>query len=272
LPRDAKATRDELNSSLKTNCGKLLSVTSIRSNLFNTRFSTRGDAMRATTFGVFVMSLCVVCTTTLHAELPPGAYEELLKEATEVLDVRITKVMDASATPTDQPQLICDATVLAVKRSKSGIKQGETIQFNSYYVTDAARQRGWAGPKIPPRLSVGQVWRISLKAGEDGKPFELAAYGRSFQPLDSQDTPNTSPERLGVMAVPAGGGGLQITGVSRRSLADKLGLRSGDRVLEINGMPTSASADVGPAIAQNPERLESKFVRDGETIELTLKR
>jgi membrane-associated protease RseP (regulator of RpoE activity) len=207
-----------------------------------------------------------------RAELPPGAYEELLKEASEVLDIRITKVMDTSATPTDEPQFICDATVLGVTRSNSGIKRGETIQFKSYYVNQTTRQRGWAGPKVPPRLSVGQTWRISLKPGQNGNPFELAAYGRSFQPLDSQNAANNSPDRLGVNAMPAGGGGLLIANVNRRSIADKLGLRSGDRVIEINGTPINSNAEVGPAIAQSQEQVAIKFSRNGETIELTLKR
>lgn len=228
--------------------------------------------MRPQLITATLAALALLLSSPAQAELPPGAYEELLKAAPEVLDIRITKVLDASATPTDQPEFICDATVLDVKRSASGIKRGQTIQFKSYYVPESTRQRGWAGPKPPPRLSAGQTWRISLKPGEDGAPFQLAAYGRSFQPLDSQSSPNNSPDRLGVNAMPAAGGGLLIANINRRSIADKLGLRSGDRVIEINGTPINANAEVGPAIAQDQNQLAIKFSRNGETIELTLKR
>jgi S1-C subfamily serine protease len=111
-----------------------------------------------------------------------------------------------------------------------------------------------------------------LNASEAGEPFRLAAFGRSFQRIGSQPVPNDSPDRLGVMASPASGGGLQIASVTRRSIGDKLGLRPGDRVLEINGTPVSSIAEVSPAIAQNQQQVEVKFVRGEDTIELTLKR
>jgi membrane-associated protease RseP (regulator of RpoE activity) len=229
--------------------------------------------MRQLFFTIAIASSCFVLSTPAHAELPPGAYEELLKEAQEVLEVRITKVTQTNDSNGNELHFICDATVQGVERSKAGIKQGDTIQFASYYVTEATQRQGWAGPKVPPRLSVGQTWRVSLNAAaEAGKPFELAAYGRSFQSIGTLPAPNNSPDRLGVMAGPAPGGGLQIVSVNRRSIADKLGLRPNDRVLDINRTPVNAIAAVSPAIAQNQDRVEIKFIRDGETIELILKR
>jgi membrane-associated protease RseP (regulator of RpoE activity) len=215
---------------------------------------------------------CFLIPALLRAELPPGAYEELLKDAQEVLDVQITKVTPAGDLSPGEPQFACSAKVLRVDRSKSGVKVGDSIQFKSYYVTEATRRSGWAGPQVPPRLAVGQSWRVSLNADKAGEPFRLAAFGRSFQPLASKPAPNDSPDRLGVMASPAQGGGLQIASVSRRSIGDKLGLRPGDRVLEINGAPVNSVAEVASAIAQNQQRVEVKFVRGEDTIELTLKR
>jgi membrane-associated protease RseP (regulator of RpoE activity) len=229
--------------------------------------------MRQLFFGIAIVVSSSLLSTSAHAELPPGAYEELLKEAQEVLDVRITKVTQTNESNANEIHFICDAIVQGVERSKTGMKRGDAIQFVSYIVTEAAQRQGWAGPKVPPRLSVGQTWKVSLNAAmESGKPFELAAYGRSFQSTGTLPAPNSSPDRLGVMAGPAPGGGLQIVSVNRRSIADKLGLRPGDRVLDINGAPVNSIAEVSPAIAQNQERVEIKFVRDGETIELTLKR
>ncbi len=65
---------------------------------------------------------------------------------------------------------------------------------------------------------------------------------------------------------------MQIASVTRRSIADKLGLRPGDRVLEINGTPINSVGEVPPAVAQNRQQVEVKFVRGEDTIELTLKR
>jgi hypothetical protein len=226
--------------------------------------------MRSIALGAAAIFSCVFLPSALHAELPPGAYEELLKDAEEVLDVQITRVMPASATPTDEPQYICDAKVLKVDRSKAGVKVGDSIQFKSYYVSEATRRSGWAGPQVPPRLAAGQSWKISLN-GSDGEPYRLAAFGRSFQPLGANPAPTDSPDRLGVMASPVQGG-VQIASVNRRSIGDKLGLRSGDRILEINGAPIKAIAEISPAIASNQKQVEIKFVRGEDTIELTLKR
>jgi hypothetical protein len=228
--------------------------------------------MRSKIISTILVVSSIFVPALVRAELPPGAYEELLKNADEVLDVQITKVTPDGELTGDEPQFLCRAKVLRVDRSKTSMKAGQSIQFKSYYVTEATRRSGWAGPQVPPRLAAGQSWKISLNAGEAGEPFRLAAFGRSFHRIGSQPAPNDSPDRLGVMASPASGGGLQIASVSRRTIGDKLGLRPGDRVLEINGTPVSSIAEVSPAIAQNQQQVEVKFVRGEDTIELTLKR
>jgi len=214
--------------------------------------------------------------------LPPGAYESLLKEAQEVVDLKVTKVTPSSPADQSMQHFTVDATVTGIERSKAGIKPGDKIQFDSYLAL-----RPLAGPMPPPKLQDGWTGKVYLNAPREGNVYDLAAYGRSFVPAGSQGNlpqpgggPNLGPggapapdgPRLGVVARSIPGGGLEILEISRKSLADKLGLRRGDRVLELNGTPVSEAADVPAALAKQSERLDVKLTRDGETFEVSLKR
>lgn len=227
------------------------------------------------------LAVALSVASNVLAELPPGAYESLLKEAQEVLDLKVTKVTP-SAPEQNMQNFTVDATVQGVERSKAGLKAGDKIQFSSYVLT-----RPMPGPMPPPKLQDGWTGKVYLNAPREGNVYDLAAYGRSFVPAGSQGTlpqpgpgPNLGPgggpapdgPRLGVVARSIPGGGLEILNISRRSMADKLGLRPGDRVLELNGTPVSEAADVPTALGKNADRLDVKLTRDGETFELSLKR
>jgi len=228
------------------------------------------------------IAVAAICASTARAELPPGAYESLLKEAQEVVDLKVTKVSPSSPADQNMQHFTVDATVTGVERSKAGIKPGDKIQFDSYLVL-----RPLAGPMPPPKLQDGWTGKVYLNAPREGNVYDLAAYGRSFVPAGAQGNlpqpgggPNLGPggspapdgPRLGVVARSIPGGGLEILDVSRRALADKLGLRRGDRVLDLNATPVSEAADVPAALAKNSDRLDVKLTRDGETFELSLKR
>jgi hypothetical protein len=128
--------------------------------------------------------------TSLRAELPPGTYEKLKKEAQEVLQLRITKVTQSEEGEPDIPRFICDAQILAVERSKAGHKKGDEIRFHSYHVTEKALRQGFAGPQSPPLLKAGWTGRVYLNAMEGEEELDLAAYGQSFEP-----TKKTRPRR-----------------------------------------------------------------------------
>jgi len=147
--------------------------------------------------------------------------------------------------------------------------------------------RPMPGPMPPPKLQDGWTGKVYLKPAREGDVYDLAAYGRSFVAAGAQGNlpppgsgPNLGPgggpapdgPRLGVVARSIPGGGLEILDVNRRSLADKLGLRRGDRVLELNGTSVAEAADVPAALDKNASRLDVKLTRDGETFELSLKR
>jgi hypothetical protein len=240
--------------------------------------------LNRTLIAAAIVAAAVWANRAALAELPPGAYESMLKEAQEVLDLKVTKVTPASPPDQSMQNFTVDATVTGVERSKAGLKAGDKIQFGTYLMV-----RPMPGPMPPPKLQDGWTGKVYLNAPREGNLYDLAAYGRSFVPAGSQGNlpqpglgPNLGPgggpapapdgPRLGVVARSVPGGGLEILDVSRRALADRLGLRRGDRVLELNGTPVSEAADVPAALAKNSDRLDVKLTRDGDTFELSLKR
>ena len=124
-----------------------------------------------------------------HAELPPGTYETLKKEAKEVLQIEVTKVTRLNGdAKTEDPQINyqCEAKVVKVIRSEKGYKPGDKIEFATWWV-DPKAGSGFAGPAIPPRIQKGWRGRVYLNPAEAGEEKEdagvlrLAAYGKSFE-------------------------------------------------------------------------------------------
>jgi hypothetical protein len=123
-----------------------------------------------------------VALVTARAELPPGAYEELKKNASEVMTVKILKV----ETPEGKKghfQVLFTAKVMEVTRSKSGVEKGQTLRIASYHVTEKARKQGFVGPRIPRLLPVGWEGRVYLNKKQDKTVYDIAAYGESFEEI-----------------------------------------------------------------------------------------
>ena len=131
-----------------------------------------------TTVGFVVTASCGFAS----AELPPGAYKELKREAKEVLQLQVTKVRKVREDESVQ-YFICEATVVAVERSAAGHKKGDSIQFETFYVYD--KSHGFAGPQSPPRLQVEWSGRVYLNppVEDHTEALSLAAYGQSFEKL-----------------------------------------------------------------------------------------
>ena len=70
----------------------------------------------------------------------------------------------------------------------AGHRVGETIQFESYYITRQALQNGWVGPQSPPLLNPGWEGRVYLKPHHSGSGLTIAAYGKSFEPVAGRRT------------------------------------------------------------------------------------
>jgi hypothetical protein len=126
-----------------------------------------------------VFSIAVFIATA-PAALPPGSYEKLKEEAQEKLTIKIIRV-EKKEQSDRRLEVLFTAEVLAVERSETCIKPGDTIQIKSYRWI-----KRYAGPKNPPVLPVGWTGIAYLnKADTDDEDadnlYTLAAYGDSFE-------------------------------------------------------------------------------------------
>jgi S1-C subfamily serine protease len=84
-------------------------------------------------------------------------------------------------------------------------------------------------------------------------------------------TPAPSAElRLGVQVRPSTDG-LTIASIEPDSLADRIGLQSGDVLRSINGESVSDAADVPDALRRDGDRLSVDVVRDGSVVTLSMR-
>jgi len=139
---------------------------------------------RVTNGSILLTATVGLCATLVpaRAELPPGAYEELKKNASEVMTVKILKVQ----TPEGKKghfHVFFTAQVLEVTRSKSGVEKGQTLRIASYHVTEKARKEGFVGAKIPALLPVGWEGKVYLNKNQDKQVYDIAAYGESFEEI-----------------------------------------------------------------------------------------
>lgn len=130
-----------------------------------------------------VTALCLILSgSTAYCALPPGSYDKMKAEASEVLKVEILSTQNK---PQDGNfmDVIFIARVIEVKRSKTQLKKGQDISIHSYHATKPLR-----GPVNPPLLAQGWTGTVYLNKGT-GKPenegkkndYCIAAYGRSFE-------------------------------------------------------------------------------------------
>jgi hypothetical protein len=127
---------------------------------------------------LLVITLSIVVFAAISpAALPPGSYEKLKAEAQEKLTIKIIGV-ETKEQSDRRLDVLFTAEVLAVERSETCLKPGDTIQIQSYRWT-----KRYAGPKNPPLLPIGWTGIAYLnKADEDGDNlYTLAAYGDSFE-------------------------------------------------------------------------------------------
>ena len=146
-------------------------------------------ASYATWLTIGIVSLSWAAEETL-AELPPGTYETLKEEATEVLQIEVTGVNSVGEDETrqdTQQRFICTAKVTGIERSSGEVAIGDEIKFETWTLKPDQREN-FVGPAIPPVIPVGWRGKVYLNppeqnsdVGENGSALQLAAYGRSFE-------------------------------------------------------------------------------------------
>ena len=125
-----------------------------------------------------LMSLSLGLIFAAQAELPPFVYDEMKRDAEEVVVVQILKAPKADAKLIGKrQQLIYEAKVLRITRSKSRLRPSATITIQSSYYTFGP---GEVGPSNPRRLKKNDVVTAYLNKGKKAGEFQIAAGGHSF--------------------------------------------------------------------------------------------
>ncbi|MDC0050941.1 hypothetical protein OAJ79_04885, partial [Verrucomicrobia bacterium] len=104
---------------------------------------------------ILLMSLALGLFFPTHAELPTFVYDEMKRDAQEVVVVQILKAPKADAKLIGKrQQLIYEAKVLRITRSKSRLRPSATITIQSSYYRFGS---GEVGPSNPRRLKKNDV-------------------------------------------------------------------------------------------------------------------
>jgi uncharacterized iron-regulated protein len=112
-------------------------------------------------------------------------------------------------------------------------------------------QYGHGVPHQLAALGLNKVASLLPVAQEEECPHLEAGLATAAFTLPNKISPPLEPPRLGV-ALEDMTSGLQIKSVTAGSLAEKTGLRAGDRIVEIAGRPPGGSGDVVATVRRQP--------------------
>jgi hypothetical protein len=115
---------------------------------------------------------------SLHAELPPSAYEQMQAAAPEYLEVEILRVDIEPGAEPGQQDVEITARIAKVNRSSANLQPGGML--NILY-TLAARPPGFVGPGQVTIPAEGDKTVAYLKNGEKPEEFEPAAGAMTFR-------------------------------------------------------------------------------------------
>lgn len=113
-----------------------------------------------------------------QAEIPPGSYDKLRVSAEEALIIKVITVDRRLTGNREFTAFFVTAQVVAVQRSKKGIKRGSTINiaYESRHPSSKI-----AGPRRIAVLAAGEYYPAFLNISDDQKTYSPAAYGESFR-------------------------------------------------------------------------------------------
>ena len=126
-----------------------------------------------------LLSLALGLIFTTQAELPPFVYEQMKRDAENVVVVHILKAPKADAKLVGKrQQLTYEAKVLRVIRAKSDLKPRAKVTIQSSFYRFGP---GEVGPSNPRRLKKNDVVIAYLNKGKKAGEFQIAAGGHSFE-------------------------------------------------------------------------------------------
>ena len=118
-------------------------------------------------------------TSHVQAELPPFVYDEMKRNASDVVVVQILQAPKAKDIARGKRQQITyEAKVLRVIRTKSRLQPGGAIVIRSHYYMFGP---GEVGPSNPRRLKKNDVVLAYLSKEKNAGEFRIAAGGHSFE-------------------------------------------------------------------------------------------
>ncbi len=123
----------------------------------------------------FTFLLPLHLAPTLHAELPPSAYESMQREAPEVLRINVLTVSTDDSGSGEAVEML--AEVLKVGRSET-LKAGDIITIRYERTNHPA---GWVGPGAVPVPEEKEETVAYLKLADGGSDYEPAAGMMSFR-------------------------------------------------------------------------------------------
>ena len=129
-------------------------------------------------FSPGIVALTLVLVPYARAELPPGSYDELRIKAQEALIIEVESVTTKEIKE-GFAEVILEARIVAVERSKSRLKKGSKIMIR-YESLDTVKVPVHPGPRPIPILKKGEFYPAFLDEKKGTREFEPAAAGESF--------------------------------------------------------------------------------------------
>ena len=120
---------------------------------------------------ILSLCCCLLFLSSARAELPPGSYDKLRREADEAVVMHVLSV-SVKANGTER-EVTVQARLVRVARTLSGLDKGDTITVKYTYSTVP-----YPGPRQVPLLRKNEVYPAFLRKADNY--YEPAAYGESF--------------------------------------------------------------------------------------------
>ncbi|MCA9651222.1 MAG: trypsin-like peptidase domain-containing protein [Myxococcales bacterium] len=168
-------------------------------------------------------------------------------------------------------------------RARVGTKQpGDEVELRVRRGDETLELRVTLGAR-PHRDAMGGLRRSSGRRADEPRDESSQSHARLTLPFGLGSPPPRAPEpppaagaegsglRLGI-GVRSAAEGVEVVEVGEGSLGDTLGLRVGDRILEVDGSPVRSPSELSGAFARAGSRLELSFDREGASHRVTFER